>query len=91
MLDALRSAQPGWRARYPIARLSLFGSYARGEQTDASDVDLIVEFDGKLSLFQFIALEQEMAGQLGVRVDLVEREAMKPRIRVRAEKEEVPL
>ncbi len=67
--------------RYGVMSLAIFGSYARGEQGKRSDLDLLVEFDDRpLTLFQFIALENELSDRLGVKVDLVERSTLKPAI-----------
>jgi len=66
--QALREALPLLTSRYHVKRLGLFGSYVRGEQTDESDVDILVEF-----------LERV----LGMRVDLVTVPALKPQYRER--------
>ncbi len=59
----------------------MFGSYARGTPGPRSDLDLPVEFDDRpLSLIAFVALEQDLADRLGVKVDLVERSTLKPLI-----------
>ncbi len=81
MTDRLRQTLPNLRQRYGVRHLWLFGSYVRAEQTENSDLDLLVTFDNPhLSLIQFIQLEQELSTLLGVKVDLVEREALKPTI-----------
>jgi predicted nucleotidyltransferase len=56
--------------KYPISRLALFGSYARGEQTEGSDVDLWFEFDGVVGS-RFIDLAVELEHMLGLTVHLV--------------------
>jgi predicted nucleotidyltransferase len=77
----LRAQLPVLRERYGVQWLGVFGSFARGEQHGESDLDLLVEFDDRpLSLFQFIALEDELSDALGVKVDLVEKSALKPAI-----------
>ena len=59
----------------------MFGSYVRGEQQRSSDLDLLVEFDDRpLTLLQFIALEHYLSDLLKVKVDLVERNTIKPTI-----------
>ena len=58
----------------------MFGSYVRGEHDQDSDLDLLVEFGRAPSLLSYIALESFLSEQLGVRVDLVMRSALKPRI-----------
>ena len=71
----------------------MFGSWARGEQTVLSDLDILVEFDPsrKVSLFDFVTLEQELSDYLGIPVDLVEKSAVKPALRQRILSEAVPL
>jgi predicted nucleotidyltransferase len=69
---------PELRRRYPVAALGVFGSYARGEQHEGSDLDLLVDFDGPIDFFRFIELEEEIAQRVGVPVELVSRRALKP-------------
>ena len=76
----LRTLLPELRRRYPVAALGVFGSYARGEQHEGSDLDLLVDFDGPIDFFRFIELEEEIGARLGVRVEIVSRPALKPRI-----------
>ena len=64
-----------------VARLSLFGSFAREEATERSDVDLLIEFRRRGSLLALIALERKMTAALGRRVDLLTREAISPYLR----------
>lgn len=81
ILKILRADLPELRQRYGIKALGIFGSYLRGEQRRDSDVDLLVEFDDRsLTLLQFIALENELTDRLGVKVDLVEKQMLKPKI-----------
>ncbi|MGB7511774.1 MAG: nucleotidyltransferase family protein [Pelodictyon phaeoclathratiforme] len=66
--------------QYQVQELGIFGSYARQEQTETSDVDLLVEFSEIPSLLKFINLENYLSDQLGVKVDLVHKSGLKPRI-----------
>lgn len=92
VLAELRAALPGLRERYGVQRLALFGSFARGEATGRSDLDLLVEFDDRpLTLLQFIALEGELSDLLGIKVDLVEKQVLKPRIGLRILDELIPV
>jgi predicted nucleotidyltransferase len=70
------------RRRFKVKRIGIFGSYVRGEAKKGSDLDLLVEFEplASLSLLDFIALENYLSDELAVKVDLVERTALKPRI-----------
>jgi uncharacterized protein len=61
----LRAMLPELRARYPVAGLGVFGSYARGEQREGSDLDLLVDFDGPVGIFEFLDLEEGSGDGLG--------------------------
>lgn len=63
-----------------MCSLAVFGSRLRGEERPESDLDLLIDFDRTPSLFRFLRLEDELSDLLGVRVDLVMRSALKPRI-----------
>ena len=70
------------RQKYTVKEIGVFGSYVRGEQRRKSDVDILVEFEesSTLSLLDFIGLENHLSDVLGVKVDLVEKHTLKPRI-----------
>ena len=64
------------KKRYPISSMAIFGSYARNEQTDTSDVDIMVEFNGKIGI-KFIDLANDIEKALGLKVDLVSKKGIK--------------
>ena len=66
-------------ATQPVLRAWLFGSYARGEQRNESDVDILVEFDhsSPIGLFTFAQIWRELQEHLGKNVDLVEDGTLK--------------
>jgi len=68
------------RQRYHVKEIGIFGSYVRGEESPKSDVDILVDFEAPIGFFTFIELEDYLAELLGVKVDLVSREALKPNI-----------
>ena len=70
------------RQKYKIKEIGIFGSYVRGEQKKRSDIDILVEFEetADLSLLDFIGIENYLSDVLGIKVDLVEKHALKPRI-----------
>ena len=70
-------------ARFGVKELYLFGSAARNEARDDSDIDLLVDFEQPVSLFNFVRLQREIEAVLGRRVDLVTRRALKPQLRDR--------
>jgi predicted nucleotidyltransferase len=61
---------------YPIKSLAIFGSYARREQNDESDLDIVVEFSEKIGL-RFIDLAEELENLIGFKVDLVSKKGIK--------------
>ncbi len=66
-----------------VRSLSLFGSVARDEAEDGSDVDVLVEFGEPVGLFAFVGLKIFLEEILGRKVDLAEPEALHPRLRDR--------
>ena len=80
IIDQLREQLPTLRQRYQVRSLGIFGSYIRQEPQPDSDLDLLVTFDDPPSLLGFIKLEHELSELLGVQVDLVMRDALKPTI-----------
>ncbi len=80
-ISVLRKHLPQLRQRYGVCSLGVFGSYVRGKQHKRSDLDILVEFDDRpLTLFQFVELRDYLSGLVGVKVDLVEKLALKPTI-----------
>ena len=66
--------------RFKVQEIGIFGSYVRGEQKEKSDVDILVSFYEPISLFEFMDMEEFLTQILGVKVDLVSKKALKPRI-----------
>ena len=81
---------PDLRAEYGVRSLSIFGSYARGEQTAGSDLDLLVEFEEAPGLLRFANLQYALEDRLGVPVDLFTRPMLKARIIPSVERDLVP-
>jgi predicted nucleotidyltransferase len=67
--------------RYNISTLAVFGSVARDDARQDSDVDILVEFNRPVGLFQFIELQQRLESLLGSKVDLGTPRSLKPRIK----------
>ena len=91
IVEELRRMTPALKRRYPIREIGVFGSYVRGEQTEESDLDVLVEFDDRVTLIDFAGLQQDLSDALGMNVDLVMRSALKPRIGKRILAELVPI
>lgn len=87
----LRDHLPALAERYRVRSLGVFGSYARGTQRGDSDLDLLVTFDEPPGLLRYIELENDLADLVGVRVDLVMQDALKPAIGKRVKREIVPV
>lgn len=91
VLARLRAVQPALRRRYPIRSMGVFGSYARGDQQEDSDVDILIELGEGVDLVAYAGLQLELSDALGLPVDLVEREALRPRLAPHVLSEVVPL
>ena len=66
---------------YGINEIGLFGSFARGDSNELSDIDLLVDFSRPIGFFKFIELENHLCNLLGKRVDLVTKDALKSAIK----------
>jgi predicted nucleotidyltransferase len=86
ILRTLREQRELLSRRYPIRRLALFGSWARGEALEKSDVDVLVDVDPSIGM-RFVDLAEELERALGRPVDLVSRNGIKPAYWVRIEPE----
>jgi predicted nucleotidyltransferase len=78
-------------AKYGARNVRVFGSVARGEADEQSDIDLPVEFEPNRSLLDHAGLWGELQELLGVKVDVVSAHGLKPRIRERVLQEAIPL
>ncbi len=67
--------------KYGIKRAALFGSVARGQALETSDIDMLVEPPDDISLFDFIDIQLALENVLGKKVDLVAYDAIKPRLK----------
>jgi uncharacterized protein len=68
------------KERFNVKEIGIFGSFVRGEQKETSDLDILVEFEGEVSLFEIVRLERFLSELLGEKVDLVMKNSLKPRI-----------
>jgi uncharacterized protein len=71
------------REQYRVTRLGIFGSYARGEQTPESDLDILIDYEQAPTLFQLVELRDYLSKQVGLKVDLVTKNGLKPRMQAR--------
>lgn len=77
ILKILEAETPFIKKSFHVTRIGLFGSYAREEQNEASDVDLLVEFSTPISFFTLFKLEDYLSNKLGVKVEIVTPGALK--------------
>lgn len=77
--------------RHGVTNARLFGSVARGEDHDGSDVDLLVDFGPDTGLLTIAGIQQELEDILGVEVDLVPNTGLKDKVRKRVERDLIAL
>jgi predicted nucleotidyltransferase len=78
IINILKSQKKDLEKRYPISELALFGSYARGDNNEHSDIDILVDFNDRIGI-EFISLAHELEDIFHTKVDLVSRKGIKPR------------
>ncbi len=91
LMRKLHQQLPLLAERYHVESLGVFGSYVCHKQRPDSDLDILVTFYETPGLLKFIELENYLTGVLGVKVDLVMKDALKPRIGKRILSEVVPV
>lgn len=82
IISILKEHKAELKEKYGVKEIGIFGSYVRGKYKEKSDLDILVEFeeDAKIGLLKFVNLENYLSDLIGVKVDLVEKSALKPRI-----------
>ncbi len=63
---------------FSVRNIGLFGSYAKQNAKESSDIDILVDFSKPITLFQYVDLEYFLSEKLGERVDLVSKDGLKP-------------
>ena len=81
IIQILKEHQEELRETYKVKRLKVFGSYAKNEQTEKSDLDLIVSFEKTPTLLEFIDFKEYLEDITGIKVDLVTEEGISPYIK----------
>jgi predicted nucleotidyltransferase len=81
--EILREHKGDLAEKYQVKEIGLFGFFVRGEQGKRSDVDILVEFEEVPDLFKFIELEIHLEGILGLKVDLIRKEALRKELKDR--------
>lgn len=77
--------------KYHVKTLRVFGSMARGDFREESDIDLLVSFSRPISLLQMVGLEREISAIIGRKVDLLTTQSVSPYLRNRILKESRPV
>ncbi len=80
IIKALNELKPVIREKYNVKELGIFGSYTRGQEKNDSDLDILVSFEVPIGFFKFLELEEYLSDKLDIKVDLVSKKALKPRI-----------
>ncbi len=91
LLEILHQQIPLLAERYGVETLEVFGSYVRDERRSDSDLDILVTYREVPTLLGFIALENYLSDTLGVKVDLVMKDSLKPKIGERILREAIPV
>ena len=87
ILSTLSAIKPELQAAFKVQEIGVFGSVIRGEQTDTSDIDVLVGLDKDADLLDLIGLSQFLEQRLHHRVDVVPRNALRPGLRERVLRE----
>ncbi len=87
----LESLKPVLKEKFQVETIGIFGSYSRGEQKKKSDIDILVTFaePNNIDLLDFIELKQFLRRKLKTKVDIVQKHALKPRIKDRILRETI--
>ena len=89
--QALAHCLPELKKEYHVESLEIFGSRLRGDNRPESDIYILVSFSSTPSLLEFVRLKNHLSEILGLEVDLVMRDALKPYIGEKIKDEAVPV
>ncbi|MGP0065447.1 MAG: nucleotidyltransferase family protein [Isosphaeraceae bacterium] len=89
ILERLNAEAPVLRARYRIQSLAVFGSMARGDDHEGSDVDVLVAFEGKATFDNFMGLKLDLEEMFGRSVDLLTPKCLRPEMQAEIDKEAI--
>ncbi|NPA62107.1 MAG: nucleotidyltransferase family protein, partial [Methanococci archaeon] len=64
------------KEKYKVKSIAIFGSYARGEQKETSDIDILIDYYEPISLLKLIELENYLSDLLGIKVDLITKNSI---------------
>jgi uncharacterized protein len=87
ILDRLNAEAPALKTKYAVKSLAVFGSMARGDDREDSDVDVLVEFEGKATFDNFMGLKLDLEELFGRKVDLGTVKTLRPEMRANVERD----
>ena len=87
ILDRLKAEAPALRLRFGVKTLAVFGSVARGDDREASDLDVLVTFEGKATFDRFMGLKLYLEDTSGRSVDLGTPDTLRPEMRAEVERD----
>ena len=77
IVEKLKLVKPELQKKYPITCIGVFGSYARGEANQESDIDIAVDIDAAMGL-SFVAMADEIEAIFGIKTDVIPLRSVKP-------------
>ena len=91
MKTKLSLLMPILEEKYHVKTIEIFGSYARGEQSQKSDLDLMILFSQPYSLWEFLDVKEFLSKKLRLKVDLVPKDSIKPLLKEQITQEAIPV
>ncbi len=82
---------PALEEKYHVESLEIFGSYARGEQSQSSDLDLLITFSQPYSLWELLDVKEFLSKKLHLTVDLVPKDSIKAMLKEQIIQEAIPV
>ena len=79
IINILRDKKVDLAQNFGVRKMALFGSYARNEQNEGSDIDVVVEFETPISGLRFVSLAEAIEAAIGLPADVVPADGIKPR------------
>lgn len=89
--EKLSLLMPVLEEKYHVKAIEIFGSYARGEQSQKSDLDLLITFSQPYSLWELLDVKEFLSKKLGLKVDLVPKDSIKPLLKEQITQEAIPV
>ncbi len=81
ILQILKQYKEELYKKYGVKEIGLFGSFARGEETDKSDIDILVEFEKPVGLLTVSSLENYLSDLLGIKADVVRKRSIRKELK----------